>query len=282
MSPPQNNEYPTFPLCMSTNAQEPNFSIAHSISMMTSSMPQRMIRNQRGTGLLTRSRSIFNSLNATELAVPLPSSSTHAAPSSPVISNLEIPIVSDWVCAICMEGDSLNPNIVEHDCGRHSYHISCMFDNRNTDPRCALCRQPEIANVTTDIINETQVQDTNSSFGESIDTIGPTPPASPIIPLTVSTPLPSPQSPHLNSLNNSLIERPSFLQPAPIIPGYRRRYSFYRTFCTNCIEVIPPRTTHATILPCRHHIHDSCLVNIMLSRGFTNAGRLTCTFCTND
>ena len=180
-----------------------------------------------------------------------------------------------------MEGDSLNPNIVEHNCGRHTYHISCMFDNRNTDPRCALCRQPEIANVT-DIINETQIQDTNSSFGESIDTIDPTPPASPIIPLTVSTPLPSPQSPQLNSLNNSLIERPSFLQPALIIPGYRRRYLFDRTFCTNCIKVIPPRTTHATILPCRHHIQDSCLVNIMLSRGFANTGRLTCTFCNND
>jgi len=200
---------------------------------------QIFARGGRRLGIITRSRNVFN-----DTSNPPPSPSLQEVPTAPNSPEpTPIPIVSDWVCAICLEGANHDPNVVEHECGRHSYHISCVYDSRNTDMRCAQCRQPED-------------QDTGYATTE----VHSTPPLSPL-----------PSTPTL--------ERPSFLQSRNIIPSFRRRFSMYRTICSQCRGDIAPQLTHASLLPCHHHIHDGCILNMILSHGFTSTGRVSCILC---
>src|SRR5271156_5210962 len=108
-----------------------------------------------------------------------------------------------------MEGRISNPDVVEHECGRHIYHISCLFDNRYTDPRCAQCRQPNISEINS---HDTDDETTSNH----------------------STPPTAPQPLQLNSLNITTstapvtssemhIEiRPPFFHPYTIILSYPR------------------------------------------------------------
>src|SRR5271156_129963 len=159
-----------------------------------------------------------------------------------------------------MEGRISNPDVVEHECGRHIYHISCLFDNRYADPRCAICRQPNISEINS---HDTDDETTSNH----------------------SIPPTSPQPLQLNSLNITtssevhIEARPPFFQPYAIIPRYTRRCSFYRTICSHCRDDITPGTNHASILPCQHHIHDNCILNVILNHGITNTGALTCILC---
>src|SRR5271156_1451640 len=86
-----------------------------------------------------RRRNMFSHFSNSQ---PTTSSPASPIPQVPTTVALVEPVVSsstEWVCAICMEGTISNPDVVEHECGRHIYHVSCLFDNRYTDPRCALC-----------------------------------------------------------------------------------------------------------------------------------------------
>lgn len=213
-----------------------------------------MTRGGRSSRLLTRSRSIYHALNDT--VNPLPSQELSRMHNAPESTPNSIPIVSDWVCAICLEGTDHNPNVVEHECGRHSYHISCMYDSRNSDMRCAQCRQPDVIETTQD-------------SGYQTTEVPSTPPSSPILFDSIPT-----------ITLGSTTSRPSFIQSThSAMPRFRRTLSIYPTICSHCRRDIAPQLMHVTLIPCNHHIHDSCIINVMLSHGFTSMGRVTCILC---
>jgi len=249
----------TFSPCISTSENRPLFPTSHDNSARNRKRKINTIRNFRnGRNSFGRLNTVSNNPSAASPSIlsQKPAVSGTVEPTKALQCILYTP-VSEWVCAICQEGATSNPNIVQHACGRHSYHFDCISDVRNTDPRCALCRQPN------HIIDAVQGDNMSSQMR---------PPAS-----RAPTPL--------NSLNlipsttPTAGSRTSVLGTYTIFPKYIRRISDYPEICCNCREDIAAQTNHSCILPCQHPIHDNCLLDVMLQCGFNENGYITCTLC---
>ena len=53
----------------------------------------------------------------------------------------------------------------------------------------------------------------------------------------------------------------------------------YKQSCTKCLRAIDRFEGHVKLLKCKHRLHKSCSLDIILDSGVSNKGILFCTFC---
>ena len=180
-------------------------------------------------------------------------------PAIPQPTNRE----SDWVCGICLEDATADSLIDLHVCGRHSFHCSCMYDERNTDERCPICRQR-------DFNNENDSDDDVASIRSSPESPEPIPSGRDILPVPASV---------QHFMRHPLVSTSQAVPYAIIYPQITRTSANVRSICTHCRQDILVAERHSRILGCNHDIHNGCLLDIMQAHGLRPRGFVQCTLC---